>query len=59
MVKLGAIASIEVHSGLYIFGISVLLIMYITRRIVNLTNDPELEKKQNEVTDDQWLKMDR
>ena len=53
MVKLGAIASIEVHSGLYIFGISVLLIMYITRRIVNLTNDPELEKKQNEVTDDQ------
>jgi paraquat-inducible protein A len=40
-VKLGAIASIEVHSGLFVFGLSVLLIMFITRRVVWLTNDPE------------------
>ena len=52
-VKLGAIASIEVHSGLYVFGISVLLIMYITRRVVNLTNDPELEKKRSKASDNQ------
>jgi len=39
-VKLGAIASIEVHSGLFVFGLSVLLIMFITRRIVRLTNTP-------------------
>lgn len=36
-VKLGAIASIEVHPGLYVFGASVLLIMYITHRIMRLT----------------------
>lgn len=36
-VKLGAVASIEVHAGLYVFGISVLMIMYITHRIVKLT----------------------
>ncbi|WP_455208916.1 paraquat-inducible protein A [Kaarinaea lacus] len=40
-VKLGAIASIEVHSGLFVFGLSVLLIMFITRRVVSLTSDPE------------------
>jgi paraquat-inducible protein A len=39
-VKLGAIASIEVHSGLFVFGLSVLLIMMITRRVVRLTSDP-------------------
>lgn len=39
-VKLGAIASIEVHSGLFVFGLSVLLIMFITRRVVHLTRDP-------------------
>ena len=39
-VKLGAIASIEVHSGLFVFGISILLIMFITRRVVSLTNNP-------------------
>lgn len=33
-VKLGAIASIEVHSGLYVFGLAVLLIMFITNRVV-------------------------
>lgn len=36
-VKLGAIASIEVHSGLFVFGLSVLLMMLITRRVVFLT----------------------
>ena len=39
-VKLGAIASIEVHSGLFVFGLSVLLIMFVTRRVVHLTRDP-------------------
>lgn len=38
-VKLGAIASIEVHAGLYVFGAAVLLIMYITNRVVKLTDD--------------------
>lgn len=38
-VKLGAIASIQVHSGLFVFGMSVLLIMVITRRVVYLTRD--------------------
>ena len=36
-VKLGAIASIEVHPGLYVFGLAVLLIMFITHRVVRLT----------------------
>jgi len=35
-VKLGAIASIEVHSGLYIFGLAVLLIMFITHQVVDM-----------------------
>lgn len=35
-VKLGALASIEIHPGLYIFGIAVLLIMFITQQVVNL-----------------------
>ncbi|MBI1423485.1 MAG: paraquat-inducible protein A [Gammaproteobacteria bacterium] len=39
-VKLGAIASIEVHSGLFVFGLAVLLIMFVTRRVVHLTRDP-------------------
>jgi paraquat-inducible protein A len=39
-VKLGAIASIEIHSGLFVFGLSILLIMYITHRVVQLTRDP-------------------
>ncbi len=36
-VKLGAIASIQVHSGLYIFGAAVLLIMFITQQVVSLS----------------------
>lgn len=39
-VKLGAIASIEVHYGLYVFGFAVLLIMFVTSRVVKLTSDP-------------------
>jgi len=35
-VKLGAIASIEVHSGLYVFGLAVLLIMFITHQVVKI-----------------------
>ena len=35
-VKLGALASIEIHPGLYIFGLAVLLIMYITQQVVSL-----------------------
>jgi paraquat-inducible protein A len=36
-VKLGTIASIEIHFGLYVFAAAVLLIMYITNRVVSLT----------------------
>lgn len=35
-VKLGVIASIEIHSGLFVFGLAVLLIMFITNRVVKL-----------------------
>ncbi len=37
-VKLGAVASIEVHYGLYVFGTAVLLLMMITRWVVKLTS---------------------
>lgn len=43
-VKLGAVASVEVHSGLFVFGMSVLMTMFITHRVVSLTSDPESEK---------------
>ncbi len=36
VVKLGAIVSIQIHTGLYIFGASVLLIMYITHHVVDI-----------------------
>lgn len=36
-VKLGAVVSIQVHSGLYVFGSAVLLIMLITQEVVRLT----------------------
>ncbi len=36
-VKLKAIASIQVHAGLYVFGGSVLLLMLITHQVVKLT----------------------
>lgn len=38
-VKLGAIASIQVHIGLYIFGVAVLLIMFITHQVIALSNE--------------------
>lgn len=36
-VKLGTIASLEIHYGLYLFGAAVLLIMLVTGRITRLT----------------------
>jgi len=39
-VKLGAIASIQVHTGLYVFGLAVLLIMFITHQVVNMQSQP-------------------
>ena len=38
MVKLGTIATVQVHFGLFVFGAAVLLIMYITNRVVSLTD---------------------
>lgn len=40
-VKLGAIASIQVHYGLYVFAAAVLLIMLVTNRIVHMTGETE------------------
>ena len=46
-VKLGGIASVEVHYGLYTFGAAVLLIMFVTNRVVRLTDacceDPQAD----------------
>jgi paraquat-inducible protein A len=39
-VKLGAIASVEMRYGLYAFAAAVVLKMYVTARVVSLTNDP-------------------
>ncbi|PCJ31258.1 MAG: paraquat-inducible membrane protein A [Gammaproteobacteria bacterium] len=39
-VKLGAIASIQIHSGLYIFGSAVLLIMVLTHYAVKFIQQP-------------------
>jgi paraquat-inducible protein A len=41
-VKLGAIADVEMRFGLYAFAASVLLTMFITSRIVGLTNHSSL-----------------
>jgi paraquat-inducible protein A len=35
-VKLGAVASIEVHWGLYVFAAAVILIMYLTHKVTKL-----------------------
>lgn len=40
-VKLGALASVEVHSGMYIFGASVLIAMYLTQRVSNAAQRTE------------------
>ena len=37
-VKLGAMASVEVHAGLYLFGASVLIAMYLTARVSKTVN---------------------
>lgn len=37
-VKLGAIASIQIHFGLYLFAAAVILIMLITNKVVRLSN---------------------
>lgn len=37
-VKLGAIASVEIRFGLYLFAVAVVLTMYVTARVVSLTN---------------------
>ena len=37
-VKLGTIASLQIHFGLYIFGAAVLLIMMITGRVIRLSS---------------------
>lgn len=38
-VKLGAVASVEMRYGLYLFAAAVILTMYVTARVVSLTND--------------------
>ena len=38
-VKLGAIASVEMRMGLYSFAVAVLLTMYVTARVVSLSDD--------------------
>jgi paraquat-inducible protein A len=37
--KLSVIAYVEVHLGLYLFGISVIMVMFLTNRVSNLTNN--------------------
>ena len=46
-VKLGALASIQVHIGLYIFGLAVLLIMLITQQVVKHVNDDKPNSAEN------------
>ncbi len=42
-VKLGAIASVEMRFGLYLFAAAVVLTMYVTARVVNLTGKLNVE----------------
>lgn len=37
-VKLGAVASVEMRYGLYAFAVAIILTMYVTARVVSLTN---------------------
>ncbi|WP_415906743.1 paraquat-inducible protein A [Neptuniibacter sp. QD72_48] len=37
-VKLGAVASIQIHWGLYVFGLAVVSIMFLTHKLVTLLN---------------------
>nr|WP_310735734.1 paraquat-inducible protein A [Psychromonas sp. SR45-3] len=52
-VKLGVIASIQVHAGLYLFGIAVLLLMFITSNVSKL----KLKKTddENEIQRDDYI----
>jgi paraquat-inducible protein A len=43
--KLSVIASVDVHFGLYLFGISVIMIMLLTNRVSNLTNNETTNSK--------------
>jgi len=43
-VKLGAVASVETHYGLYAFGSAVLLTMAITARVIYLSGKIELQR---------------
>ena len=40
-VKMGAIASIQIHPGLYVFGVAVLLIMLTTQSTVKLLENQQ------------------
>lgn len=42
-VKLGTIASLQIHYGLYVFGAAVLLIMIVTGRVMKLSENAYLE----------------
>lgn len=44
-VKLGAVASVETHYGLYAFGAAVLLTMAITARVIHLAAKVEQQQK--------------
>ena len=44
-VKLGAIASVDMRFGLYAFAAAVILTMYVTAKVVNLTH--RLEEQKN------------
>lgn len=45
-VKLGALANVEARYGIYVFTAAVFLTMYVTSRVVNLTNLPkDIQKK--------------
>ena len=43
VVKLGAIANVEMRYGLYAFAASVLITMYVTARVVILTSSDEMQ----------------
>lgn len=48
-VKLGAVASVDMRYGLYLFAAAVILTMYVTAKVVSLTNDvTDGVKKTNE-----------
>jgi len=46
-VKLGAIASVKVHFGLYFFAASILLTMWVTHRTVKILENRKMDKSRN------------